>query len=211
MKTTCPLCGTAGDIFFRSAGQEFDKCPSCSGIYVTPTFLPNKKSEIERYETHNNDIKDLRYQKFVSPIVNSVLHDFSPKTHTGLDYGAGTGPVITKMLRDRNFEIFPYDPFFANDESLLDRKYNFIVCCEVMEHFHHPEKEFKKLNNLLLPEGKLYCMTHLYSPEIDFPRWYYKNDPTHVFIYQKETLEYIFQKMGFSGVEINERLIVFSR
>ena len=31
-------------------------------------------------------------------------------------------------------------------------------------------------------------MTHLYIKEIDFAKWYYKNDITHVFIYQRETL-----------------------
>ncbi|GHA25835.1 methyltransferase [Salinimicrobium marinum] len=210
MTPACPLCGETGNLFFESPGMEFNKCDNCFGIYASPSFLPDAKTEIDRYQTHNNDVNDIHYQNFISPIVTSVLKDFSTEAHTGLDYGAGTGPVITKKLRDCNFEIFPYDPFFSDDKELLERKYNFIVCCEVMEHFHHPEKEFKRLKDLLLPGGKLYCMTHLYAREIDFPGWYYKNDPTHVFIYQKETLDYIVQKLGFSGVEINKRLIIFS-
>ena len=210
MKPSCSLCGANGNAFFESPGREYYICENCKGIFVPPALLPNSKSEIERYKTHNNDVNDINYQKFVSPIVNSVLEDFSPEKYTGLDYGAGTGPVITKMLRDQNFEIFPYDPFFANDKNLLERKYNFIVCCEVMEHFHHPKKEFRRLKDLLLPGGKLYCMTHLYTPDIDFSSWYYKNDPTHVFIYQKKTLEYIVRKMGFSSVILDKRLIIFS-
>jgi hypothetical protein len=53
-------------------------------------------------------------------------------------------------------------------------------------------------------------MTHLYDPSIEFNSWYYKNDPTHVFIYQKETIEWIKQRFNFSSVAIEGRLITFS-
>lgn len=204
------MCGGCGELFFNSTHQEFYKCETCEGLFVPPALLPEAKSEITRYKSHHNDVHDIRYQKFVSPIVNAVLKDFDSGTHTGLDYGAGTGPVITKMLRDHHYDISPYDPFFDNNKSLLEKHYNFIVCCEVMEHFHRPAEEFRRLKNLLLPGGKLYCMTHLYSQEIDFQNWYYKNDPTHVFIYRKETLDCIVRKMDFAKVEIDKRLIVFS-
>ena len=63
-----------------------------------------------------------------------------------------------------------------------------------MEHLHDPLKEFALLTSLLKPQGKLYCMTHVYEPSIDFAKWYYKNDKTHVSIYQKETVHFLQQK-----------------
>ncbi|MCL4857464.1 MAG: methyltransferase, partial [Flavobacteriales bacterium] len=58
--------------------------------------------------------------------------------------------------------------------------------------------------------GKLICMTDIYNPTIDFASWYYKNDPTHVFIYQKETFEWIKTTFNFSELTIEKRLVVFS-
>ena len=210
MKIKCSLCGGPAELFYKSERQVFYKCRTCEGIFVTPSFLPDRQTEKERYLTHNNDVNDIQYQKFVFPIVEAVTKDFAPGVHCGLDFGAGTGPVITKMLRDRNFNVAPYDPIFTDNKNLLIRSYDFIVCCEVMEHFHNPRQEFKTLKKLLRPAGKLYCMTHLYSKDIDFSAWYYKNDPTHVYLYQTQTIEFISRKFDFTKVEIEGRLITFS-
>lgn len=172
--------------------------------------MPDPVTEKERYLTHNNDVNDLRYRGFVSPIVESVIKYFNPEDHVGLDFGAGTGPVITKILSEINFKVFAYDPFFLPYPELLEKSYDFIACCEVIEHFHNPAKEFKLLRSMLLPGGKLFCMTHIYDSGIDFSNWYYKNDPTHVFIYQKETLDYIKDKYSFRELKIENRLISLS-
>jgi hypothetical protein len=76
-----------------------------------------------------------------------------------------------------------------------------------MEHFKNPQKEFRLLKQLLNPGGALYCMTHIYFAEIEFESWYYKNDPTHIFIYRKETLEWIKLNLEFSSMFIENRLI----
>ena len=65
------------------------------------------------------------------------------------------------------------------------------------------------MRDLLLENGALYCLTDIYDSSIDFHNWYYKNDFTHVFIYQKETLEWIKENIGFSKLEIQGRLISF--
>jgi hypothetical protein len=53
-------------------------------------------------------------------------------------------------------------------------------------------------------------MTHLYDSTINFEKWYYRNDATHVFIYQADTIQFIHKELGFSNVEIDKRLITFS-
>lgn len=171
-------------------------------------MLPDPEKEKGRYESHNNDIYDERYQAFVSPVVESVLQDFT-EGEKGLDFGAGPGPVISKLLQDKNYDIVQYDPYFYNDSTLLEKKYHYIVCCEVIEHFYTPQKDFELLKKLLLPGGKLYCMTQLYGEGIDFGRWHYKNDNTHVFFYQKETMLYIKNQFDFNHVRFSGRLIVF--
>ena len=113
------------------------------------------------------------------------------------------------MLRDKGFQIENYDLYFENNPELLTRKYDYISCCEVMEHFHQPYKEIELLKSLLLPKGKLYCKTEVFNNQKPFENWYYKDDFTHVFIYQLKTLEWIKNEFHFSNLIIKEKLIVF--
>lgn len=164
------------------------------------------EDEKKRYETHNNDPEDEGYRQFVAPIVNAIKKGFAPH-HLGLDFGAGTGPVITHVLQQSGYHVNLYDPFFWRHPEHLKLTYDYIACCEVIEHFHNPEKEFGLLRSLLTPNGALYCMTALYNDEIDFENWYYKNDPTHVFFYHRKTVEWIKKQFSFSEAVIHDRLI----
>ncbi len=201
----CPLCHQNSKRFYLDI---FYCCNECEGIFKRRQSLPTPQEEIKRYEEHNNDVNDIRYQNFVSPITNAVKSNFSTE-HLGLDFGSGTGPVISKVLSDYEYNIKQFDPFFCNDTDVLQLKYDYIVCCEVIEHFHFPDKEFHLLKHLLKPKGHLYCMTHLYSKEIYFANWYYKNDDTHVFIYQPRTLYKIKELYNFSALVIEKRLVTF--
>ena len=192
--------------FYRN---KFFRCPQCVGIFVSGKLLLDRESEKARYEKHNNDVYDVKYQQFVSPITSAIFRDFTEE-HIGLDFGAGTGSAISKVLADKGFKIKQYDPFFFPSAGLLEEKYDYIACCEVMEHFHRPEKEFSLLKRLLKPSGRLFCMTDIFNESIDFSKWYYKNDPTHVFFYQTQTLEWIMKKFGFSELFIKGRFIQFT-
>ncbi|MGL5196752.1 MAG: class I SAM-dependent methyltransferase [Chroococcales cyanobacterium] len=201
----CPLCKHPGIPFDR---DEYFQCTHCSGLYKNINHYVSTEEEISRYQEHNNDVNDPRYQKFVSPITNYVLNHFTPN-HSGLDFGSGTGPVASKVLQDKGYQIKQYDPLFANDISRLNETYDYIVSCEVIEHFHHPDVEFKLLYKMLKANGALICMTHLYQNQIPFKTWYYRNDPTHVFIYRTETIKFIANFYGFKNFKIDKKLVVF--
>lgn len=201
----CPLCFSGKNSLFW---KKFHLCDNCQGIFLDLKYYVAPEKEKERYEGHNNDVEDIRYQRFVSPITRYVQNNYTPHHH-GLDFGSGTGPVISKILTDSGYRIDQYDPFFNDQSHVLDRCYDYIVSCEVIEHFHHPYEEFKRLKNMLHPGAELICMTHLYSPDIYFPHWYYKNDPTHVFIYQYATIQWIAENFNFRDFMIDNRLIVF--
>lgn len=170
----------------------------------------SESDEKKHYEFHNNDVNDKGYQQFASPIVKIVLNDFTPK-HSGLDFGAGTNSVIVKLLKDKKYNIVEYDPFFSNHPEVLEKQYDYITCCEVIEHFHHPFEEFKKLFQLLKLGGKLICMTDFFSETQNFDTWYYKNDHSHVFFYHPKTMEWITKNIGFSSYTIEGRVTVFER
>ncbi|MDN6279539.1 MAG: class I SAM-dependent methyltransferase [Psychroflexus sp.] len=174
-------------------------------------YMDSAKEQM-RYETHNNDIHDKRYQKFVSPITKTVEKNFSTQAK-GIDFGCGTGPVATHVLQQKGFKnIALYDPYFHNHPEVFKEKYDFIMCCEVMEHFYQPQVEFKKLRQLLKPGGQLLCKTRLFlahENQTDFEKWHYKDDKTHVFFYGEKSLAYIKDQMGFKTLDFNKKLIQF--
>jgi hypothetical protein len=206
----CSLCSEKMIFFYSSKHKEYFFCTDCTSISLNENNRLNADEEKKHYEHHQNDVNDPRYQKFVSPIVEGILKEFLP-TDIGLDFGSGTGPVITKMLTDKDYTIKTYDFFFDNNPNVLVEKYNYIACCEVVEHFFNPKKEFQLLYNLLQKGGKLYCMTEIYCPDSNFDTWYYKTDPTHVFFYSKKTFEWIKENYRFSEVVFDGRLIVLTK
>jgi SAM-dependent methyltransferase len=204
----CILCQNSVDVFKNIKDREYFKCSSCHSIMLNPKNYPCSEKEKQRYEEHKNDVNNKGYQAFVLPIVEAVLKDYG-KHHKGLDFGSGTGPVITKLLRDDGYDIDIYDPFFANNKEKLEETYDYIVCCEVMEHFHYPIVELTRLKAMLKPGGSLYLKTKIYNEEIDFDLWYYKDDQTHVFFYHKTALEYIEKQYGFSEMTIVKDMIIY--
>jgi SAM-dependent methyltransferase len=208
MKQKCPLCSNDSTFILNFKSKKYYQCDGCHSIHLDKKNQLQPEDEKLRYLLHKNDVHDPGYREFVSPIVNYILSRYQPQSN-GLDFGAGTGPVISKMLIEKGFTINQYDPFFSNHTELLSLQFDYIVCCEVIEHFNNPNKEFMQLRSMLLPGGELICMTELLRDNIDFNDWYYKNDPTHVFFYHPKSFDYIKSEFDFSEVIIDKRLIRF--
>jgi SAM-dependent methyltransferase len=210
MHKNCPLCQGKGNIFFNEEKHTFYKCTDCKGIFRNPDQFLNLAQEKERYLHHVSNINDIGYYKFVSPIIKEVQKYFA-KGKKGLDFGCGHTPVLSELLKKEQYEMEIFDAVFFNDAEVLNKKYDFIVSCEVIEHFYDPFNEFNQMQEMLVPDGKLICKTHLYDDQIEFDKWYYKNDPSHVFIYQIETMQWIKDHCHFKDVKIEQRLITFSK
>ena len=204
---TCTLCNTA---LQNRADEVYFICSTCGAYVMDRQHYVSKARERAEYELHNNDVNDRRYQRFTSPVTETVLEHFDA-THSGLDYGSGTGPVITEQLRERGLKVRCYDPFFCPDLGYLNEQYDYIFSCEVFEHFHYPRREIEKLLSLLKPKGKLIIMTLLYDGAIAFQRWHYRTDPTHVFIYTKQTVDYLSSAFGLDIEKQEKRLIVLAK
>jgi hypothetical protein len=204
--TDCPLCSGKSSHYYTKGQREFLQCSLCLSVFTHPDCFLTPEEEKAHYECHENDPNDIRYQNFLSPVTNAILKDFS-QSDKGLDFGAGKGSPIVKILLDNEYDISQYDLFFFNDKEKLTQKYNYIACTEVAEHFKEPNKEFRQLKNMLLPNGKLYIMTDMFDENRDFGTWYYKTDPTHVFLYHPKAFEWIAQAFGFKNVAINDRVI----
>ncbi len=187
----CTLCNSVNTAFFyEDKKRKFNICNNCELIFVQPEFLPDLKNEKERYQLHENNEHDKGYREFIGRIVPEVTKRVSTPA-TGLDFGCGPSPVLAGMLGSEGYSMQVYDPFFMPDPHVLKNHYNFITATEVVEHFHEPGKMFPELLQMLIKDGLLAIMTKLFTPDIDFARWHYKNDFTHVAFFSQKTLQYI--------------------
>jgi len=203
----CTLCNTP---LRNKVDKFYYVCSTCGAYVKDKKYYINASQEKCRYEEHNNDISNSDYQKFTAPITDIILEKFN-STHIGLDYGCGTGPVISEVLKNRGYNIKLYDPYFYPDGDYLNYSYDYIFSCEVFEHFCHPKQEIETLLSLLKPNGYLIIKTHLYDKKIDFSTWYYRNDRTHVFIYTQKTIHFIAKSFNLDLKVLDERVIVLKK
>ena len=153
-------------------------------------------AERRRYDTHQNDPNDSGYRQFLARLADPLTERLKAGSE-GLDYGSGPGPTLSVMLEEMGFPMTIYDPYFAKDDGILGRSYDFITCSETAEHFYKPDVEFKRLNRLLKPGGWVAVMTEILDDQ-DFERWRYVRDETHVAFYRSRTLEWIAEHFGWS-------------
>lgn len=183
----CLLC------HFDSIPFELDTflCPECHLVFKNPNIFYNTDQDIERYSTHNNSSTDQGYLNFLEKLVQP-LKPFLPRKFTALDFGCGPGPTLSGLLEDLGGQVENYDPLFFPDAHLLiPESYDVVTCSEVVEHFKTPSSDWEMMVDLVKDEGLLAVMTLLYSKEIDYKKWWYRNDPTHIVFYQSETIDFI--------------------
>jgi len=204
----CLLChGNNSGLILERDSRSFYQCRQCDLVFVDPKHWLSPEKEKARYLEHNNDVSDPDYRGFVTPLIEAIESKCA-KGSTGLDFGAGTGPVLSVMLQERNYQVETYDPYFWPNENLLKASFDFVCTSEVVEHFYRPNQEFALLKDLLKGKGWLGIMTHLRDEKTDLQNWYYLKDPTHVVFYSPKTFEWIKNTFGFSHLEIKDRVIL---
>lgn len=186
----CPLCtSTARQPFHRDQRRSYLRCGSCSLVYVPPAYYLDPESERAEYDLHCNEVDDPGYRRFLSRLARPLQQRLASGDR-GLDFGCGAGPALAHMLREAGYEVALYDIFYHPDPAALKGAYNFICATEVVEHLHAPGDELRRLWSLLQPGGWLGVMTKLVRDREAFSGWHYKNDPTHVCFFSRETWQW---------------------
>ena len=204
----CCLCLSNSKEYFKDikSGSLYFKCTECALCFLDPSQRLNHADEKARYETHENDINDPRYQNFVKPLFDQITSLYSSKA-AGLDFGCGEGPVLSFLLSKQGYKTDLYDPYFKNDMRVFEQTYDYIFAIEVFEHLYDPRAELKRLRSMLNENGSLFIMTEFLEQEIDFTSWYYRKDPTHVCFYSSKTFEYIKETFKFSKfLKVDKRI-----
>ena len=186
-------------------------CPECSLVFKNPEHFLDHADESHRYQQHMNNSDDPGYVAFLDRLVDP-LREFLPSKFDALDFGCGPGPTISILLENVGGKVENYDPLFFPDAHLLiPESYDVVTCTEVVEHFKNPKNDWELLTSLVKDSGLLGVMTLQYSPEIDYAKWWYKNDPTHVCFYQERTLNFLAEEFGFEIIYNDKKSITIFR
>ncbi len=177
-------------------------------MFAEKQFLQSSESEEKRYRQHQNSITDKGYVQFLKQATDPAKKYISEEM-TGLDYGCGPNPTLSKLLNEENFCCGIYDPIFYPE--MPEGPFDFIFATECFEHFFDPAKELAQIKNLLKSNGILVIMTDFWSEKKQFPDWYYTSDFTHVTFYHAGTFSFIAKKFGFEMIYNDQKRVVILR
>ena len=207
--SVCLLCREdESDFFFEDKSREYRRCRVCSLVFVPDSFHVSDESEKARYEEHNNDPEDIGYRQFLERITVPIIERFQQGA-CGLDFGSGPTPLLASILQESGFEMEVYDPNYAPGKDALERRYDFVVSTEVLEHLKRPLVEIEKLCGLITPGGMLAFMTLPLSEAVDFSGWHYKNDRTHIAFFSVETFDWIAKRLKRKYRQVGRDIFVF--
>lgn len=208
---TCPLChGSKDTLYYHDKRGDYRRCSECSLVFVLPDVYLNPEDEKKRYDLHTNSPDDPDYRKFLSKVLDPVLERIEQKAF-GLDFGCGPGPTLSKMFEEKGCTMNVYDHFYAKDEAVLEKSYDFITSTEVVEHLYDPKRVLDTLMAMLKPKGILALLTQVYPSQDAFGAWYYKNDPTHVCFFSDETMSYLAKRWDASLEVLGNGIFIFTR
>lgn len=192
----CGLCGSSEHQLFYTqrrgllSGREFWRCLHCELIQVPAEQRLSASEEKAIYDLHENDPDDLGYQQFLMRCMTPLQERLLPGAH-GLDFGCGPGPALSAMLSAAGFPCTTYDIYYAHYPERLQAQYDFITCTEVIEHLAEPAKVIEQLVQCLRPGGLLALMTKRWQSLEQFKGWSYRNDPTHISFFHKDSCRWL--------------------
>ncbi len=214
---SCTLCKSDNvKLFFEKTDKnhgykKYLQCLNCHLVFLDPSLFILPEQEKKIYDQHENDPSHEGYVGFLSQLTEALI-PYLKKEYRGLDFGCGSGPAMHEILGEKGFSIELYDPIYRDKKDLLNKKYDFITCTEVIEHFHNPAKEFRLLDGLLKDKGSfLGVMTSVLDDVPSFEDWYYHKDPTHVCFYSQKTFEWIAEWIGWKIEAQKGNVAVFAK
>jgi len=195
-KIVCPLCfGTSIHKYHKEKHQQHYLCDTCALVFVSKDCHLDNKKERDIYLLHENDLQNDGYVSMFRRALAKILpYIDNNKNAKILDYGCGYEPVLQQILQMEGYKCDVYDTyFFAN---MPNGPWDLIISTEVFEHFANPAQEIENIIKNLNPNGIIGIMTSLLSAQIEFSKWYYMRDETHISFYSLKCFNWIAKRYG---------------
>jgi SAM-dependent methyltransferase len=180
----------------------YNKCPNCGFLF---------SSSFDQW-THD-DFSEFVYNEFY-PRIDASAQEERPTSNANhihalfetyknsisiLDYGSGNGNLETK-LRERGFsDTSSFDPFYKSN-PIGDRKFDLILCYEVLEHTTTPTKTVESIVEKLNKDGVVIFSTETQPDDIDERGlfwWYVSPRAGHISIHSRQSLTLLWANFGY--------------
>jgi hypothetical protein len=144
---------------------------------------------------HDNTESNTGYVKYLESVAN-IADSVTPSDGLILDFGCGKNAVLVKTLRRLGRLCDCWDPLFNYRIDFTDKHYDTIILCEVIEHLRELQTEIHLVRRLLNPHAYIIIRTQLYSSLDSFPRWWYRQDSTHINFFSNTTMSFLATVLG---------------
>lgn len=203
-KTLCKICNTPCKHVFNKIimtkyhNIKYYKCPNCG--FLSPE-TPFWVEESYQKEAISIDPDRLKRNIYVKNLIMKLIKNFYTDDISILDFAGGEG-LLTRFLRDENYNIFNYDKYSESLYSYeynikdLNKNYDLIISSEVLEHFSAPDEELGKI----LQYTDNYFFTTCIQPENDLENWFYliPDNGQHISFYTTNSLAYLAEKYNMN-------------
>ena len=115
------------------------------------------------------------------------------------------------MMTEDGYTTKNYDPIFQPNTFVLNRKYEFVVSSETIEHFVDVRANFDFIDGILAKSGVFGVMTSIKYQHIRFETWSYHYDPTHVSFYSPVTMAYIASNWDWDIAGIYDNVYIYRK
>jgi hypothetical protein len=204
----CPLCAAKGkDWQLCADSRRYYICAICDLVWLDPKQRLSGVLELERYHKHQNSSEDPSYLAYLSVLAKATVSGLAPGSH-GLDYGSGPVEGMRAILEPMGYRVDSYDPAFFPKQPR--ENYDFVLCSEVVEHFHKPALDWARLAKLLKTGARLGISSRLRVSAEEFSAWHYRRDPTHVSFFSEKSVIWISEHFGWKLLRLDSPIWIFS-
>ena len=220
MRTSCPACaGMALQHRWTVNGYSIVRCQSCSLVFVENIVTPEEltahySGPDNSYDADNTDCLTYYYE-----ILRGLIESRYPQRGRILDIGCSAGQFLDVMEGwDRygneisgSFSSIARQRYgdrvvtgLFEDYPLQREYFDVITLQDVFDHLRDPIAILNKCRAMLKPGGLIVIKVHniscLYAKAMG-SKFYAVMPPTHLFYYNRTSLERILGKTGFRAID----------
>jgi hypothetical protein len=204
----CPLCQKSNPIFYQRENLSYHHCQDCDFYYMNDACFLEDADERSRYLNHQNDPEEIRYSQYLNQILTEIK-PFIDRSMVGLDYGTGPTVSLARVLTEQGYPCDYYDKYFFPE--IKQSHYDYLILCEVIEHFKNLSAELNNLKNLLTYSKHIFIKTQMCLDEEFFKNWYYPRDPTHVIFFTENSMEILAKKLEMKLIKLSKNIFMLSK